>query len=98
MTGESLQRLLRLLRAYELHQFHFFELVLADHAAGVPAIAAGFTAEARGMAGEAQPLLAQFGVLEDSLARDIGHRHLGRGDQVKILLAAQLEQVLLELG
>ena len=58
-----------ILRAGELHQFNFLELMLADDAAHVFAVRSGFAAKARGIGSErnGQPrLLQNFIAITDS--------------------------------
>ena len=52
VAGQLLERLVRVLRMDDLHHLDLVELVLADHAARVLAVAAGLRAEARRVRGE----------------------------------------------
>ena len=100
MTDHVLERVVGALRMRDLHHLDFVELVLADHAARVLAVAAGLRAEAWRVRGEPD---RQLGLLEQVAAHRVGQRHLGRRDQVEDLAFALLpalarrEQVLLEL-
>ena len=86
----------RLFRARDRDQFDLLELVLADHAAGVAAMAAGFGAETHRMRGHAQ---RQRGVFDDAVAHDVGQRHFAGGDQVTaVVTEVGGEQVVFELG
>ncbi len=88
----------------DLHHFHLVELVLADHAARIAAVAARFGAEAWRMR---RHLDRQRIGGDDFIAHDIGQRDFGGRDQVQRrmfgaglgVLAALLhrEQVFLEL-
>ena len=96
MAGQFFQRLPGLVGAHDLHQLHLVELVLADHAARVLAVAAGLGAEARRVADE---LERQRLGGDDLVAHDVGHRHFGGRDQVELAAvgARHAEQVFLEL-
>ena len=63
----------------DLHHLHLVELVLADQAAGVTAVGAGFGAEARRVGGELQ---RQLIVLQHRVAYHIGHGDFRGGNQV----------------
>jgi len=69
--------------------------MLADHAAGVLAVGTRLGAETGGVG---DPLARHVIRLDDLVADQVGHRHLGGGDQVVARFAAELEQILLELG
>jgi len=68
--------------------------VLADQPADVGAVRAGFAAEAGGVR---RVLERQETAVEDLAAIEIGDRDLGGRDEVQVPVAADLEQVLLEL-
>jgi hypothetical protein len=82
-------------RGDDLYQFDLVELVLADHAARVATVGAGFGAKTRRMADE---LERQRVGGEDLATHDVGDRHFGGRNQVQRLgVGAQnLEQILLE--
>jgi len=97
VAGEFFQRGPRLRRMHHLHQFHLVELVLADHAAGVLAVAARLRAKAGRVGDE----LERQGIAGKNLAaHHVGHRNFGGGDQVELaaVTARHHEQVFLELG
>ena len=76
------------------HQFDKVELVVADHAARVLARRAGLGTKARRVADESHRQRVQ---LDDFVAHDVRHRHLGGRQQVGFLVAARhQEKVLLE--
>ena len=81
-----------MIRMHDLHQLHLVELVLADHAARVLAVGAGFGAEARRMADELERQLFER---HDLVAHEVGDRVLGGRNQVEVA-ALDLEQVVLE--
>ena len=105
VAGHLLQRLVAALGVHHLHHLHLVELVLADHAAGVTAIAAGFGAKAWAVRREldGQLVFGQHGV-----AHQVGQRHFSRGDQVQRRMVGHwlgvlpafvgCEQIALELG
>ncbi|MCW0417619.1 hypothetical protein NB689_003373 [Xanthomonas sacchari] len=83
------------LRAAHADQFHLLELVLADHAAGVAAAAAGLGAEAQRVRSHAQ---RQALGLDDLVAHQVGQRDFRGGDQIALLFAQRGgEHVFLEL-
>ena len=67
-----------IIRPDDRDQLDLFELMLADHAAGVLARRAGLRAKARGPGGIAQ---RQRALVEDFAGDEIGQRHLGGRDQ-----------------
>ena len=75
--------------AGELDQLDLLELVLADHAADVFAVAAGFGAEAGGVGAEGD---GELGLVEGLVAEEVGDGDLGGGDEavVGVLLVAGL--------
>ncbi len=77
----------------EVHQLDLVELVLADQPAHVLAVRSGLAAEAgrEGAVADRQRRL-----VEDLVAMQVGHRHLGGRDQV-VVGALQPEEVRLEL-
>ena len=89
----------------EFDQLDLLELVLADHAADVLAVAAGFGAEAGGVGAEAG---GELGLVEGLVAEEVGDGDLGGGDEpvVGVLILAgdvgtlvvAVEEVLRELG
>ena len=82
MPKQGLQRGVRMLGVHKLHQFHLLKLVLTNHAAGVAPVRTRLAAEARSVSGVLQR--KRLG-LEDHIAREVGHRHLGGRDQIQIL-------------
>src|SRR5665647_1719246 len=92
--GERVEFLVALLRAGELHQFHLLELVLADDAADVAAVAAGLAAETRRVRAQLDGQLLR---LQRLVAINVGDRDFGGGDQPEIGALA-LEQVFGEFG
>ena len=70
------------------------ELVLTDEPAHILAVRPGFAAEAWRVRGVTD---WQQAAVEDLAAVQIGQRHLGRGHQVQVPIACDLEQVCLEL-
>src|ERR1019366_6760557 len=94
VAGERVEFLVALLRAGELHQFHLLELVLADDAANVAAVAAGLAAETRRVGAELDGQLLR---LQRLVAINIGDRDFGGRDQPEIGVLA-LEQVFGEFG
>jgi hypothetical protein len=87
------QSSVRLLWTDHMHQFHFFELVLANHAARILAIRAGLRTKARCMRREFQ---RQISVFQNSFARQVRQWHFGRRNQEEILVALDRKQVFLE--
>ena len=71
-------------RLGDADQLDLLELVLADHAARVLAVAAGFGAEARRVRGHAH---RQRVGIEDLVAHDVGQRDFGGRNQVALRLA-----------
>ena len=72
--------------------------MLADHTSRIATVTSSLTSKARRMAGEAQTTVTQLGVFENTIARDIGHRHFSGWAKVQALISAKLEKVFLELG
>src|SRR5471030_2580559 len=70
----------------ELDQLDLLELVLADHAADVLAVAAGFGAEAGGVGAEAG---GELRFVEDLVAEEVGDGDLGGGNHPKITAVQQ---------
>ncbi len=62
----------------ELDELDLLELMLADHAAGVFAVGAGFGAEAGGVGGEGDGAGAE---VDDFVAEDVGDGDFGGGDE-----------------
>jgi hypothetical protein len=91
---EFFQFVIGRIRMDESDQLHLVELMLADHALGVLAVGAGFGAEAGGEGAVGDGQLA-FG--QGRVPVDVGHRDLGRGDEV-IVRAFEFEEVFLEFG
>ena len=91
VAHQLLEGVLRILGLLEAHQLHLVELVLADEAPGVLAVASRLAAEA---GGERAVLEREPRALEDLVPVVVGHRHFGRGDQV--VPPGGLEEVLLE--
>ena len=83
MPGHFFQHFVALFGVHDLHHFDLVKLVLADHAARVAAVAAGFGAEARGVGGQ---LDGQFGFLHDCIAHEVGQRHFRGGNEVQRLV------------
>jgi hypothetical protein len=65
----------------DAHHFHLVELVLADHATGVTAIAARFGAEAGRVRGQLERQLFHF---QDAVAHGIGQGDFRSGNQVLV--------------
>ena len=79
MPHHFFERIVRLLGAHDLHHFHFVKLMLADEAAHIFAVGAGFGAEAGRMGGE---LERQFGRGQNALAHGVGKGYFRRGNQI----------------
>ena len=92
VSGQLLQGVEGVVRTHRLDQFHLVELVLTDHTAGVLAVCAGLGPEAGGVR---HPLAGHVVRLHDDVPHQVGHRHLGGGDQAEVG-ALQAEQILLE--
>ena len=98
------QRVVALVGVHDLHHLDLVELVLADHAARIAAVAAGFGAEARCVGREFD---RQVGLGHHHVAHKVGQWHFAGGDEVQgrvvrhglAVLAALLggEEVTLEL-
>ena len=71
----------------EFDEFDFLELVLADHAADVFAVAAGLAAEAGSVGAEAG---SELGFVQGFVAEEVGNGDLGGGDEpvVGVLILA----------
>ncbi len=69
--------------AGELDEFYLLKLVLADHAADVLAVAAGFGAEAGGPGAKAQGAGAE---VEGFVAEEVGDGDLGGGDEPVVVI------------
>src|SRR5215831_16517389 len=85
--GHPLVLGLRIFGASDRDELDLFELMLADHAAGVLPRRAGLRAEARGPGGVAQ---RQSALVEDLSSREIGERHFGGRDQPIAVRGAEL--------
>src|ERR1035441_472371 len=81
IASELFVLLVRLLGLGELHQLSLLELVLADDAAHVLAMRAGFAAETRCIRCERN---RQPRNVEGLVAIEVGDWHLGGGNQIKI--------------
>src|SRR5690606_23032688 len=81
-TQETLMLGVGVFRSAVCEHFDLVELVDADDAAGVLAVAARFTAEARGPTGVA---LRAFVQLENFTRVVTGHRNLGGADEVEVV-------------
>ena len=75
-----------MLWTHELHEFDFFELMLANHAARIATIAARLAAKTRRVADVFDAFVGQLLGIENHIAREIGHRHFGSRNQIKIFL------------
>jgi hypothetical protein len=64
---------------YDVHQFHFFELMLTNDATCIPAIAARFRAKTGRVRGEPDGKRFQR---HDLVLHDIRKRHFAGGNQV----------------
>ena len=95
VAGQRFEFIVRIFRQRVFHQLDFFELVLADHAASVLAVTAGFGTKAGRISG---PLHRQLRRVENLFTIVIGHRNFGGGDEIKAALVFKLEKVLFELG
>ena len=91
---QRLELLVGLLRRRQLHELDLVELMLADQAAHVLAVRAGFAAEARRVGRVADRQLA---AVENLAAMQVGQRHLGGRHEIQIPVAGNLEQIRLEL-
>src|SRR5207302_4500812 len=104
-AGESFVFGIRVFWPGELNQLDLLELVLADHAANVFAVGAGFAAKAGSVGAEGD---RQLGFFENLVAKEVGDGDLGGGDEpvVVVLIDAGLvgtfivavEEVFGELG
>ena len=92
--GQRFELVVRLLGRRELDQFDLVELVLADQAANVGAVGSRLAAKARRVGGIAN---RQLPAVENLLAVQVGQRHFGGGNEIEIPVAADLEEILLEL-
>ena len=86
--------------AHDLHHFHFVELMLADEAARVFAMRAGFAAETGRVGGEFE---RQIGRGQDAFAHGVGEGNFGGGDEVLrgfafVAATGNVEQVFAEFG
>src|ERR1017187_10545572 len=96
IASELFVLLVRLLGLGELHQLNLLELVLADDAAHVLAMRAGFAAEAWSIGSERD---GQPRTVERLITIEVSDWHLGGGNQIKIsIVKRNLEKVGLELG
>src|SRR6185312_14680738 len=105
VAGEAFVLLVGVFGFDELDQLDLLELVLADHAADILAVGAGFGAEAGSVGAEGD---GQLRFVEGLVAEEIGDRDLGGGDEpvVVLLIVAGLvaalvvavEEVFGELG
>ena len=93
VARELLVLVVRLIGPCELHQFNFLKLVLADDPAHVFAIRPGLAAEARRITGNGE---RQPRGVNHLIAKEIGQRHLGRGNQPEIVII-DLEKIVGEL-
>ena len=91
---DLLVRLLGVIGVHKPIQLHLVELVQADQATGVAAVAAGLTAEAGAVSGVAQ---GQLICRDDFIPVQGGHRHLSGWCQPEVVLRAT-EAFLGELG
>src|SRR5262249_32371930 len=67
----------------ELHDLHLLELVLTDDPANVLAVRPGFATETRRVRGHLQ---RKARGVESLIAIEIGERHFGGGDEIKLAL------------
>ena len=77
---------------HDLQDFNLVELMLADHAARVLAVAAGLRAKARAVAHKLERQVFQF---DNRVAHEIRDRIFGSGNQIQIA-SLDLEQIVLE--
>ena len=93
MGREHLQRVVGLVRADDVHQLHFLELMLAQHPSRVLAVRPRLAAKAGRVADEPH---RQFLGLQNPIARDVGDRDLRGRNQVEVVLVNP-EQIVGEL-
>ena len=93
MSAQRLEGCVRILRPHDLHQLHFLELVLADHAARITPRGARLGTKTRRLRSKLQRQC--FG-RDNLIAHQVRHRHLGGRDQIKPLLTAHREQLVFE--
>ena len=103
VAGHFFQRVVAFFGVHDLHHLDLVKLVLADHAARVAAVAAGFRAKAWRVRSQAHGQV-RFG--DDFISHQVGQRHFRGGDQIQrsifgfALLAALFggKQVFFKLG
>ena len=100
VADQLLERVVRSVRVHDLHQLDLVELMHANHASRVLAVAPRFRPEARRMRRHLQRQLFRR---QDLVAHQVGQRNLGRRNQVHpgvvgCATARHPEQVVLELG
>ena len=83
VAGEGFVLGVGLLGRGELDQLDLLELVLADHAADVFAVGAGFAAEAGSVGAEGD---GELGLVDGLVAEEVGDGDLGGGDEPVIAL------------
>src|SRR5690606_38154692 len=84
---QGFQGLLRVLGTNQVDQLDFVELMLTDHAAHIPSIAAGFTTETRGMASIAG---RQLSGVQNTVPGNVGDGYFRSRDQVIVPFARNL--------
>ena len=87
--GELFELVVALLGPRELHQLHLLKLVLADDAAHVAAVGAGFAAEA-GRVGAQRD--GQLVGVESFVAKQIGDGDFGGGSEPEIVVSRILKR------
>ena len=82
MGHHVVERFVGIVGQRQPHDLHLVELVQTVQAAHVLAVGAGFAAETGGVGGH---LDGEILLVEDHVAEDVRHRHLGRRDEVEIV-------------
>jgi len=85
VAGEFQVLFVAVFRQRELDQFHFLKLVLADDAADVAAVGAGFAAETGRVGAEGD---GQFFGGDGFVAEEVGHRDFGGGGEPEVVAFA----------
>ena len=83
MFQHLLVRLVRVFRLVDTHNLHFVELMQAVQSAHIFAIRPSLSAEACRIGTTHH---GEVFLVENNIAEDVGNRHFGRGDEVKVVL------------
>ena len=83
VTGEGFVLFVRVFRPDEFYELYSLELMLADHAADVLAVGAGFATEAGSVGAEGD---RELGLFEGLVAVEIGDGDLGGGDEPVVVV------------